>query len=468
MSASHYEFGSFRFDMETLELFENGERKPLAPKPAALLRALIKAAPKLITRDEAQRILWGDAQYIEPEQSLNSCVRQLRAALGESAAAPEYLETLPKRGYRFKAPATEHTSQPITAASVGKKWLAITIIPSAILVIIAIVLTGAFFSGSDMRAANNPNDRLAEHFTRASALISRNQGDDLQKALSLYEEALQIRPTSAVALAGKALMLSKLAGKPGYPKYETYNLALEFSNAVTSLTPLPDAAAAQGYVHLYGFLDPQKALSSFEESIRLDSAYAEGFVGMAAAYGALGRLGEAVNAATTATRLNPRSYSARSDRCWYFLFSDRIDEAAAACAWAIEIEANHAFSHLGAALAAREDEEKYRESLKNYLINRPLGYEAGDIRGGKLSCSAGERAALLAEAGKSSSYESASLFAMCSDIEKATIWLNNAARQGESPLLYYPYDPRFDAIRADLPDQRSLLKIVAQREPFQE
>ena len=83
------------------ELKRDGTPIALAYQPATLLLALLRRAPELADRQWLRSEIWSDRTIVEFDQGLNACVRQLRAALNESAAHPRYIETLPKRGYRF-------------------------------------------------------------------------------------------------------------------------------------------------------------------------------------------------------------------------------------------------------------------------------------------------------------------------------------------------------------------------------
>ena len=101
-------FGRFRFDPDTGELWRDGHAVRLAPKPAKVLGVLLDADGELVTRREIELRVWGDLP-IDLNRSVNFAVRQIRSALGDTADAPTYIETLPKRGYRFIAP-IRHTA----------------------------------------------------------------------------------------------------------------------------------------------------------------------------------------------------------------------------------------------------------------------------------------------------------------------------------------------------------------------
>lgn len=102
--AERYRFGIFEFDARTLELTKAGRGISLRPQPLKLLALLLARPEELITRDELQRALWAGNTFVDFEQGLNHAIRDLRAALGDVAESPRFVQTLPRRGYRFIAP----------------------------------------------------------------------------------------------------------------------------------------------------------------------------------------------------------------------------------------------------------------------------------------------------------------------------------------------------------------------------
>jgi TolB-like protein/tetratricopeptide (TPR) repeat protein len=99
-----YRFGDYELDRRTLELWKAGQKIKLAPQPARVLRLLVSRPGELVSRDEIRRDLWGEATFVDFERNLNYCVNCVRDVLGDRAQAPRYIETLPRRGYRFVAP----------------------------------------------------------------------------------------------------------------------------------------------------------------------------------------------------------------------------------------------------------------------------------------------------------------------------------------------------------------------------
>jgi TolB-like protein/Tfp pilus assembly protein PilF len=101
MASGQFEFGAYRLDAKSGVLFRDGERVVLTPKVAELLLAMVQAAGTVLTREELVQQLWPDT--VVEEGSLTSHISLLRKALGERPGAQEFIETLPKRGYRFVA-----------------------------------------------------------------------------------------------------------------------------------------------------------------------------------------------------------------------------------------------------------------------------------------------------------------------------------------------------------------------------
>jgi len=97
-------FGLFELEMSTGELRRSGRPIRLAPQPTRLLVALVERAGQIVTREELKRSIWGDDTFVDFEQGLNFCIRQIRGALGDNAENPRFIETLPRRGYRMMAP----------------------------------------------------------------------------------------------------------------------------------------------------------------------------------------------------------------------------------------------------------------------------------------------------------------------------------------------------------------------------
>ena len=94
-------FGPFEFDCANLELRKRGYVVKLQPQPLALLRLLVESAGRVVSRDEIRRQTWKDDTFGDFQRGINFAVSQIRAALDDNPSRPRFIETVPRRGYRF-------------------------------------------------------------------------------------------------------------------------------------------------------------------------------------------------------------------------------------------------------------------------------------------------------------------------------------------------------------------------------
>src|SRR5215467_13800603 len=102
-SATILRFDVFEVDTAAGELRRQGERLKLPPQPFKVLELLVRRGGEVLSRADIRERIWCDS-FVDFEQGLNFCIRQIREALGDNADAPRFIETLPRRGYRFLFP----------------------------------------------------------------------------------------------------------------------------------------------------------------------------------------------------------------------------------------------------------------------------------------------------------------------------------------------------------------------------
>src|SRR5512138_2634177 len=114
---SRIRFDEFEADLRTQELRRDGRAVRLPNQSFLILAALLEQPGELVTRETLRRRLWPEERFVDTEQSLNAAVNRLREALRDSADDPKYIETLPRRGYRFIGTVErEAEAQPVSAA----------------------------------------------------------------------------------------------------------------------------------------------------------------------------------------------------------------------------------------------------------------------------------------------------------------------------------------------------------------
>src|ERR1700722_9908340 len=99
-------FGVFEMDARAGELRKHGVRTKLQDQPFHVLTLLLQRPGEVVSREELRLQIWGTDTFIDFDNGLNTSINKLREALGDSADTPRFIETMPRRGYRFIAPVT--------------------------------------------------------------------------------------------------------------------------------------------------------------------------------------------------------------------------------------------------------------------------------------------------------------------------------------------------------------------------
>src|SRR5678815_282674 len=128
MASQPLRFGTFQIDLGSGELFRDGIRLKLGGQPFQVLMRLLARPGELVTREELRVALWQTETFVDFDHGLNTAVNKIREALGDSATNPRFVETVPRRGYRFIAPVDQPvTERMVSVAPSGKppsrKWM---------------------------------------------------------------------------------------------------------------------------------------------------------------------------------------------------------------------------------------------------------------------------------------------------------------------------------------------------------
>src|SRR3984885_1158234 len=117
-------FGAFELDAASGELRKSGISLKIQPQPFRVLTLLVEQPGQIVSREEIRRCLWGDNTFVDFELGINFCVKQIRTALSDDAEKPRYIQTLPRRGYRFigtvATPDAEKPAASIAAPMAGE------------------------------------------------------------------------------------------------------------------------------------------------------------------------------------------------------------------------------------------------------------------------------------------------------------------------------------------------------------
>jgi Tol biopolymer transport system component/DNA-binding winged helix-turn-helix (wHTH) protein len=133
-------FADGELDLRTGELWRDGSRTVLPEQLFRVLAMLVHARGSLVTRDELRQALWVDHTFGDFENGLNAAIKRLREALGDSASAPRFIETIPRRGYRFIAAIDEPSVLPVNQVPRRDYRWVVTAITLAVIVAVAMVV----------------------------------------------------------------------------------------------------------------------------------------------------------------------------------------------------------------------------------------------------------------------------------------------------------------------------------------
>src|SRR5215475_5611129 len=172
-------FGVFEADLAAGELRKEGLPVKLQEQPFRLLVLLLEQPGVVVTREEVRAALWPDGSFVDFEHGVNTAIKKVRFALGDSADNPRFVQTLPRKGYRFIAPVTIEGTLPLPAAAVpsipaprqGRKWMIVAALvavsacclwllrPRPALLVLASPVPLAPYLGSEWGAAFSPDNR---------------------------------------------------------------------------------------------------------------------------------------------------------------------------------------------------------------------------------------------------------------------------------------------------------------------
>jgi eukaryotic-like serine/threonine-protein kinase len=201
-------FDVFTLDLRAGELYKSGYKIKLQEQPFRILAMLLEQPGRVVTREQLRERLWTEDTFVDFDHSLNTAVKKLRQALNDEADKPRFIETLPKRGYRFVGPAVEglQTPQPsrgIADAKVGESdtkstWNA-AVTPRAVTrwkialsvaISIAAISAGAYFFARRNRALTEKDTIVVADFSNSTGDTvfddTLKQGLDVQLAQSPF------------------------------------------------------------------------------------------------------------------------------------------------------------------------------------------------------------------------------------------------------------------------------------------
>ena len=473
-------FGDFEADLRFGELRKHGYRVRLQEKPFQVLAAIVERAGELVTREELHQRLWGSDTFVDFDNNLNTAVYKLREALGDTAETPRYIETWPKKGYRFIG-AIENVVAPVAAggelnapatagagadASRPRLWR----IAAAFAIVVALIGGASYLAiatSSGTASANSGNPVAQEAYLKGRYFMEKGGAENLRRAAAYFEQSIANDPGFARAHAELADALA------AYPAHRRENPARAKAAALKAVELDPRLAQAHhrlASIYLYEDWNWAAAAEAFARAERLAPESAPVRYSYAGYFSAMGQHDRALEKMQQAMRLDPVSVAISADTGWYWFVARRYDEALAQSKKALELDAQHRGAHyyiLLALLAKGETVEARQWAAKYLAILGGTPAEIARVTSGEASAGLREfwriRLARAQERVKMETVpaqELALIHASLGDTEQALAYLEKAYEEHSGWLLpfmrvYPPLDalrtqPRFQALQSNM------------------
>lgn len=156
-------FATFEVDLRAGELRKQGKRIKVQEQPFHVLTVLLQRPGEVVTREELRNQNWPPDTFVDFDNSLNTAINKLREALGDSADNPRFIETLPRRGYRFLAPVS--SEQRKRSRSIAAKWVGAG---ATTVVVVVAVAGGLFWRSRQPRRLTDKDTIVLADFTNAT------------------------------------------------------------------------------------------------------------------------------------------------------------------------------------------------------------------------------------------------------------------------------------------------------------
>jgi DNA-binding winged helix-turn-helix (wHTH) protein/Tfp pilus assembly protein PilF len=491
-----YEFGPFRLDPEERLLLRNQELVALTPKAFDTLVVLIENSGRLLEKDDLMQAVWPDT-FVD-ENTLTSNISTLRKALGQSKGG-QYIETVPKRGYRFVANVRElqleagdllvqkRTRSHITIkeeqtvasqefkddgsrhSSLRQHHLVKTLLgvrSNRIVIAASIVLIGTIVAAlawesnrKAARAAGIPRNEAYQAYLDGRVLWNKRTGEALFKSISYFEEAVKKDPGFALGYAG-------LADAYAFD-YEHWRKAEAMaSKAIEMDDALAEPHATLGFIRMFWQWSWADAEMEFKRAIELNPGYATAhqwyaiwLASQANGQGAMAEMHKALE-------LDPSSLPIKADMAQMFYFAHGYDQAIKACKDALDIDPDfinahdylhQAYTQKGMHVEAVEEFFTFHKLVGDGLYNDPVNEEmlrtAFATEGITGFCKA--NLDILMKRNEYA-YTKAEYYSLLGEKEQAIDWLEKSFEWHNFDFVFMKVNPAFEGLRKE-PRYRSLL-----------
>src|SRR3989441_1605487 len=475
----YYNFDCFRVDPTECVLLRDGKPISLSPKVFDTLLALVERSGHIVSKDELVEISWPDV-FVE-ENNLTQYRAAARRALGDNRQEQKYIETVPKRGYRFahsvrlvteesdaifieeqdslrivvKDKIEEQETTALGFAAIAQAIVHHRVLALATLtVFLAAVAAGYVVLEKRTHAKTfsrvTTNAQALADYEEGRRLWNKRKGGEQLQAAAFFEKAINEDPKFALAYVGLADCYAF--------DWPNWKLAEENANKALEIDhQLGEAHATIGFVRTFWLWDFAEAERQFEFAFQLSPNYATAHQWYAAYYLAAGRVIDAKHEMQRALELDPASLPINADMCQALYYTTEYDAALAQCQRALTLDPNFINTHIylqkiyamkgmgQEALREILTTEKLRWDDPDYLYPAAPELTEGLAKNGVKGLWQAQ-ADYFARTG-STSVGCAESYAFTGDNEKGHYLLGRAYQENEFGFFYTVADPIFVNLR---------------------
>ena len=456
-----YEFADFRLDAEERLLLRAGEVVPLTPKAFDLLLALIEQPGHLLEKEVLLKTVWPDA-FVE-ENNLADNISRLRKTLGEGEDGRKFIETVPRRGYRFVAEVkalndTEAVPVVIPSAFIPAR-LKLRQRPELFIVVFGFLVLTLFSAALYWRFKPVPRAEVVQLEFKGNFFVGRWTEDEIRQGIEYYNQAIALDPNSASAYEGLATGWNFLSDLHISPREVMPKAKAAAMNALQRDEKSAPAHVSLGVIKMQYEWDAAGAEQEFKRALALapDNAAAHQLYGWYLI--AVGRLNEAQAEMQQALGTDPLNDFGLWGLGDSFYFARQYDQAVEQYRRAVSAGPKMYWSRLMLGCAYVQ-QGKFNEAIVELQQARRLNDSAQPLAAlGHAYATAGQRAEAqqvlaelqtLAQHKYVSPYDVATIYAALGEKEQAFAYLEKAYADRCGWLAWWlKVDPKFDNLHAD-------------------
>jgi DNA-binding winged helix-turn-helix (wHTH) protein/tetratricopeptide (TPR) repeat protein len=441
-------FGTFELDDEKRELRRQGRLVHLTGQPFMALELLVRRAGAIVTREDLRQHIWGESRFVDFDRNLNFCIATIRTALGDRARSPRFIETIPRRGYRFIADV-----QGTEARGWRARWWALAA------VIPVLLMQGVSATRAHTRVTTTPAALSA--FERGMA----DYADGIEgrrRSIYRFREATRLDPRFAEAHYALADAYLDLAGARALAPAAALAEARDEALRALALEDVPETRIVLGVVRLVRDRDWNGARHEHVRSLAAEPNSDRALTAYARYLSAAGDNAGAIAAIDRAEAISPSCDLVLWESALIHYRARRGDDALEKVRLAAKygppggVDADEwTVRTQWLALLIHAQQHRWPLALADadaiaavWRIRRPSDASGQDVRGSVLAFV--RRSADWASTQPAASRRPvwvATLYAVAGNDETALTWLERAVEERDTEILFGLRNPEFDGVR---------------------